>query len=581
MTRRQLLAVAIASIIIALAAAMAIDRTSSRQQQEQLTQQLRRETAMIEHWLSAGGDQLSLQGAVDQGAKELLLRITLMDAAGSVLADSKSATDGITSAGLPVELRLAADIGVGESVRPVEPEGRDYLFSARLTTLHPMVRYIRVGIRADGPPYFNRRHRFTLFTSCLLIGLAPLALAFWFLRSQRSQLRTATRLISSPQLKVSDEAEPLSEEMAVFTRHVRERERSLREELAEVEQRMSGLSVAVSAMREGLLVVDQELRLRLVNASARRLLGLSDDDLDRSIEQIIRNPTLIDALTKTVRFGDSPPTSNLSLGDLERTFQLRVTPLTGEDGSVHGALALFFDITKLITLERVRRDFVANVSHELRTPLTAIKAAVETLQDDPNGSAGLRQTFTSMIGRNAAAMEGLVEDLTDLTLVETGAVRLERLPFNLTELVRDVAEQLRPVLASTAIEFELPNHLPVVGDPRRVRQIVVNLLENALKFNRDEAPISLGGETVEDEVLLHVIDRGIGIPATDLENIFNRFYQVADDRSRSGTQRGSGLGLAIVKHLARRHGGSIDVRSELGVGSTFTLRLPRDDDADS
>jgi two-component system phosphate regulon sensor histidine kinase PhoR len=221
----------------------------------------------------------------------------------------------------------------------------------------------------------------------------------------------------------------------------------------------------------------------------------------------------------------------------------------------------------------MRRRFVADISHELRTPVASIATAAETLTSQrlADGDAG---SLIDVIARQTARMRELLDDLTDLTLIESGQIALERTPVDVTAVAREVAADLAPAVHARQIEIAVDGASAMIeGDRRRVAQIVRNLIDNAVKFSAGGSTVRVGIDGSGDNVVLSVADSGEGIPDRELSRIFQRFYQV--DRSRSKTRPGSGLGLAIVKHLAQMHHAAIDVESAVGVGSTFRVRFPR------
>jgi len=331
----------------------------------------------------------------------------------------------------------------------------------------------------------------------------------------------------------------------------------------------------LGGMREGLLVVDSEMRVVASNPAAHRLFNLTTGELEsRRLTELTRNPAIysafLDALNGKERSGVKVETHDPN----RRVFDLRVVPLgvSGRKNSA-GAIGVFFDITQIEKLERVRQEFLSNVSHELRTPLTAILAFVETLEsgalEDPENS----RRFLAIIRKNAARMNNLIADILELSGIEAGTVGVHAEPVELAPLASDVVSSLAAHAASRNVAVR-NNIIPgtfVFADPRRLEQMLTNLLENAIKFNRD------GGEVVIDcengaSSRIRVRDTGEGIPAQHLERLFERFYRV--DRARAQDMGGTGLGLAIVKHLARAHGGEVGVTSELGQGSVFEIDLP-------
>jgi two-component system phosphate regulon sensor histidine kinase PhoR len=260
-----------------------------------------------------------------------------------------------------------------------------------------------------------------------------------------------------------------------------------------------------------------------------------------------------------------------------RSFELHVTPLPARGGERPGeALFLFYDVTKLEALEGVRREFVANVSHELRTPLTSIKAFVETLLDARLEDRENSLKFLEIVRKHADRMSALIDDLTDLSLIETGSISLRPQDVEIGELAAEVTANLEPKLASAKVEarVEVPKGLRVRADRMRMEQVLVNLVDNAIKFNRPGGLVRISGAIEDGRTVVTVEDSGVGIPADSAEKVFHRFYRV--DKGRSKELGGTGLGLSIVKHLMRLHGGQVRLESELGQGSKFILEFPPD-----
>jgi two-component system phosphate regulon sensor histidine kinase PhoR len=243
-------------------------------------------------------------------------------------------------------------------------------------------------------------------------------------------------------------------------------------------------------------------------------------------------------------------------------------------GTITGALGVFFDVTRLERLETVRQEFLSNVSHELRTPLTSIMALTETLEvgaiDDPDNN----RRFLSIIQKNAARMHHLIDDILELSAIEAGNVKLHLEQVRLSTLVEDVISSLTSAAAARKIEVKnlVGAEAEVCADPRRLMQMLTNLIDNAIKFNRDGGEVTIAFSRNDRDRII-VSDNGEGIPSHHLERLFERFYRA--DRARSRELGGTGLGLAIVKHLARSHDGEVTVRSQLGEGTEFTIELPR------
>lgn len=335
------------------------------------------------------------------------------------------------------------------------------------------------------------------------------------------------------------------------------------------------LDSIVADMKEGLAVVGPDRRIRLANEAFKRIFGLPGDPSGRPFAEAVRHPRVLEALDGALREGREVEASTIEATGIGRVFELRATPLgTEEAGRPSGALLLFFDVTRLEALERVRRDFVADVSHELRTPLTAIKAFVETVIEERAADPESTLRFLEVVRRHTERMEELVDDVTDLSQIETDAVALELRELDVGEVAREAAGHLahRHRHADVEVVVDFPGPCPLRADRRRLEQILVNLVDNGIKFNRKGGRVRVHGERAPGVVRVVVEDTGDGIPADAQEKVFHRFFRV--DKARSREVGGTGLGLAIVKHLMRLHGGRVVLESELGRGSRFTLEFP-------
>ncbi|MGH9873906.1 MAG: sensor histidine kinase [Pyrinomonadaceae bacterium] len=347
----------------------------------------------------------------------------------------------------------------------------------------------------------------------------------------------------------------------------------------------------MNGMREGLLVVDRDMRVVASNTAAHRLFNLSRGTLEaQRLTELTRNPAIysafLDALKGTERSGVKVETH----GPERLVFDLRVVPLTSSNGkrgeTTAGALGVFIDVTRIERLEHVRQEFLSNVSHELRTPLTAILAFIETLEEGAIDDKEASHRFLSIIRRNATRMHDLIDDTLELSAIESGNVQVRAEQVELFPIVNDVVASLATKAAAQGIVVSnaVAPEAMVYADGRRLEQMLTNLVENAIKFNREHGTVKISYQMdAEAEAnrrstvsgrrsKIMVEDSGEGIPAQHLERLFERFYRV--DRARSREMGGIGLGLAIVKHLARAHGGEVTVTSELGKGSTFTIELP-------
>lgn len=337
------------------------------------------------------------------------------------------------------------------------------------------------------------------------------------------------------------------------------------------------LNAILLGMGEGLLVTDAEGSINFVNPAFRELFSLNDDEVvGKPLSAITRLPALHEAFREVIE------TKNEKTGEFtfplheERTLQTHWFPLQVED-EIKGIVAVFHDISALKRLEIVRRDFVANVSHELRTPVTIIKGYAETLlsgamEIDPERA----ERFVGIINTNAERLASLIKDLLTLSELESRNLSIQLAPFPIGGIVRRACLYLEDKARSKEIAIDMNNFEempPVMADPGRLEQVLINLLDNAIKYTQEQGAITISAVDTEDTVRVSVADSGVGIPPSDLPRIFERFYRV--DSARSREQGGTGLGLAIVKHIIQIHEGNIVVESTPGKGSTFTFTLKR------
>jgi two-component system, OmpR family, phosphate regulon sensor histidine kinase PhoR len=334
------------------------------------------------------------------------------------------------------------------------------------------------------------------------------------------------------------------------------------------------LEAMMNGMREGMLVIDEESRIVASNRAARQMFSQVKGSLEKHrLSDLTRNPSIHSAFAAALAHNEQAQTKVEMEGPGGPIFDLRTVPLRLDEGNSHGAMGIFFNITRLERLERVRQEFLSNVSHELRTPLTAIIAFVETLEDGAMEDQASNRRFLSIIRKNSERMHNLIDDILELSAIEAGTVQVEAEPVRLHSLVNDVLTALasRAEARRVTLDNEVAADIIVFADPRRLEQMLSNLVDNAIKFNRENGSVRINHQRgARDRIT--VSDTGEGISPEHSKRIFERFYRV--DRARSREMGGTGLGLAIVKHLARAHGGEVSVESIPGEGSTFVIELP-------
>jgi two-component system phosphate regulon sensor histidine kinase PhoR len=338
----------------------------------------------------------------------------------------------------------------------------------------------------------------------------------------------------------------------------------------------SQLLSTVNEMREGLLVIDADMRVVASNRAARKLFSHVDGSIDtRRLTELTRNPAIYDAFLDAVRGKERSGVKVETYDKARSVFDLRVVPLSGpaRQGTT-GAVGIFFDVTRLERLETIRQEFLSNVSHELRTPLTSIMALSETLEAGAIDDRENNRRFLAIIQKNATRMHRLIDDILELGAIEAGNVKVSQEVVALLPLVEDVLNSLSAFASSRNVSLKnlVEENAEVLADPHRLVQMLTNLVDNAIKFNRNGGSVIIRYEAAQQDCI-RVEDTGEGIPAHHLDRLFERFYRV--DRARSRELGGTGLGLAIVKHLAKAHGGEVNVESRFGEGTQFTIELPR------
>ncbi|MDZ4676328.1 MAG: ATP-binding protein [Oligoflexia bacterium] len=337
------------------------------------------------------------------------------------------------------------------------------------------------------------------------------------------------------------------------------------------------LTTLMSAISDAILAVDQEGVPLFFNTRFALLFGNEEQLQKRNIRlwEMFRAPEILEAFKAALNRGTSTSVKAIEIEQTNNTkqfFSLSVAPLRKQNSEIYGAVGIFHDVTELKGAEQIRIDFVANVSHELRTPLTAIKGYTDTIVEDSKRGIQPKQEFLDVISRNVNRLMALIGDLLDLSALESTDV-LQKAQVRTQEVTVRVLNQLqgnfesKKQIVTTHVDAQI-----VYADPRRLEQVLVNLLDNAHKYTPIGCALEVSWTQERHDVVLKIKDHGPGIPPEHHSRLFERFYRV--DKARSREQGGTGLGLAIVKHIMQRHGGSASVESQLGHGATFICRFP-------
>lgn len=322
----------------------------------------------------------------------------------------------------------------------------------------------------------------------------------------------------------------------------------------------------------GMLLITPRRRVLAMNPVSRELLSC-DATLPRSVSEVVHDPDFEFAVGDAVH-DRHPAWHETYVPNPDRLLRFHIVPIISEVGEPQVLVVSVEDATRLRHLETVRKDFVANVSHELRTPIASINLLVETLQRGAVHDPEAAMHFLHRIQVETQAMAQLVEELLELSRLETGSLSLNIAGFSMADLLLDVRDRLLPAAGEkgVAMHLDIQDALPpVAADAKRIEQVIINLLHNAIKFTPAEGSVTLRARRQGRGVQVDVVDTGVGMDSAEAERIFERFYKVDKGRSRAD---GAGLGLAIARHLLGLHGSQLQVVSEVGRGSRFSLTLP-------
>jgi two-component system phosphate regulon sensor histidine kinase PhoR len=327
-------------------------------------------------------------------------------------------------------------------------------------------------------------------------------------------------------------------------------------------------------MVEGVLLLDRDGRVVLANQALKKMMGVSSDPVGKTVMESLRWHELPELIKSAAAQGQvlgyeiNPP------GMEHICLQANATQLKEMNGRPYGMMLVLHDLTHVKKLENTRKEFVANVSHELRTPLSIIKGYVETLLDGAREDPDVLVRFLQIIDKHTNRLTFLIEDLLTLSRLESGQIALNCQALDLKPLVSRVLDDLNSSssVKKITVQNQVPENLIAFADADRMHQVLMNLIDNAIKYGREEGLIVVTGNASEKGIEIAVRDNGPGIPPEARERVFERFYRI--DKARAREQGGTGLGLAIVKHIVQSHGGKAWVESEPGKGAAFFFSLP-------
>jgi two-component system, OmpR family, phosphate regulon sensor histidine kinase PhoR len=519
-------------------------------------------------------DESSLDAEADRLGQLISARVTFIAGDGRVVGDSTQTEVELRTLENHLtrpEVVAAREQGFGSSERYSGTISTDMVYVAVRAT-HPVVSYVRLAL-----PLTDVDAQLTAIVRATLGALAasiPLALLVsWFFSTSLSRRVSAIARVAE-RYSSGDLTRPIydhgSDELGTVARALDDSVQQLGGRIEELSRDRARMEAILSGMVEGVLVVDRQGRLQLVNRAAQQMLRVEPSAAGRPYLEVIRHPDIAAQLTAALH-GEEIGGQELTLArDPGRTLLTRAAPVTGPSG---GAVLVLHDITDLRRADQIRRDFVANVSHELRTPLTAIRGYVEALLDGPSDAESTHK-FLEIIARHSTRMERLVKDLLRLARLDARQELLETARCDIKQIFNAVTADLAPTIEDKGQRITMdvvPEARHVDGDPAKLHDIIRNLVENAVNYSPEGAEVRLGAAQQNGTYTITVADSGPGIPNEDLTRVFERFYRVDKSRSRPG---GTGLGLAIVKHLVELHGGEAVAENRPEGGAVFTIKLP-------
>lgn len=547
---------------------------------EKLLEQMIRQNKLISELYqseTSGGGSVNPQSfAVEQG-NLIGARITIIDEAGVVLADSQSSPKEMENHLFRPEVQLAFQTGIGTANRWSDTLGVDFYYVASVFEENGERHVIRHAIPlADFRDMNQRVLLYTIF-AMLISAIAVSLVAFILFRQYRKTVEALTE--SAEQISAGNYGRTImiesDDEMKSLVQAFNRMSIELQEKVTELKGQNLKLEGTLNSMVNGMLAIDPEGTVLFSNEHLHEILDLPARAGD-SVYQTLRSSALNHMIQQVLE------TKEPIQIELENEFRqgqalrLFANPIyLDQETSLYGILFVVQDITSIRKLERMRSDFVANVSHELKTPITSIRGFIETIRSGSFDDPAMVDRFLHIIDQESERLYLLVQDILSLSEIETMEQDAAAQNFSLRQLCEEVVHLLKPTSLDKGIELEFDwqgEGIDYYGNRDRIKQVLINLLDNGIKYT-DQGKVTLKVSPQLGKVMIEVEDTGVGFAQEHQERIFERFYRV--DKGRSRKRGGTGLGLSIVKNIVLREGGQVSVRSKEGKGACFTVELPR------
>lgn len=507
-------------------------------------------------------------------------RITVIHPTGIVLGDSEEDPLVMENHRMRSEIRQAFQGKTGRSIRYSSTMQAELMYVAiPVIRNESVVAVVRTSIPVSSIDEALHELGNRIALACIVIALV-LAFVSWIVSRSISrpleELKDGVMRYAGGQLNRKIRASG-SEEIDSLTTAVNEMAGHLYDRIRTVTRQRNEREAILASMAEGVIAFDVEEKLIEINQTAAGMLNLDANSVQgRSFHEVIRNAEL-QQMVESALSGKAVEGDVVIRNGVEKVAQVHGTVLRNIEGNAIGALLVLNDVTRVRQLERIRQDFVANVSHELKTPITSIKGFVETLLDSFPENRAEAQRFLGIIGKHADRLDAIIEDLLSLSRLEQERagkeIRLDSV--GIVDVLSSAAAACDRQASEKKITIDIvcDDSITAMVNPLLLEQVIVNILDNAIKYSGPEDTVNLRADYDGEYVEIRITDNGIGIERKHLPRIFERFYRV--DKARSRDQGGTGLGLAIVKHIVLAHGGNVLVESTPGRGSTFIVKLPR------
>ncbi|EZH66752.1 hypothetical protein DH09_02075 [Bacillaceae bacterium JMAK1] len=544
---------------------------------EQTIERIQNETSLMVSQINELSDPSSIEQYVDQVSDELNLRITVIDETGSVLAESNiEQVSEQDDNYLSREEIVHAEDSTHSAVRVSDTLNEEMLYYA-LPLSGELEGYVRTSLNIDHLREASMQLWLFLglsFTAAMIIIMILVYRVSQQLTRPIYELTEMSRQLARGNYKARA-YDDTSDELGQLARSVNVLAYNLDKMTRRYKRQQDRLEALIDHMGSGLVFINGHGQINLTNKMGMAIYKDAKDHEGLYYEKIAE-PTLV-AFIQDVFMSEEHQRSQISFSQRspQQYYEVYGTPIINSHGELQGVVIVLHDITNLKRLEQARKDFVANVSHELKTPVTSVKGFAETLLDGSHEEEAIRLQFLHIIEKESSRLQELIEDLLELSRIEHHSFQLNVMPLELSEVTKEVVHLLEEKANDKEITIHVSSKGSTMmdGDIARIKQVLINLITNAIVYTQQGGKVCVETIEKEEEVAIVVQDNGIGIDEESLPRIFERFYRV--DRARSRNSGGTGLGLAIVKHLVEAQHGRIDVDSTVGKGTAFTITLPK------